>query len=165
MQNFDHFVSDFIIRSAVPVVTVALLSSIPAAAQAPKLSTQQLNSPTLNVNKPIAAPKAYSPNLNKPITTAPITVQRPVPDNNPRPMAHGSIKSGTIKLTEPSGRTYHTAPGSSPFRGADKVRPAIPDPATAADAAAHDAALAAAGAALHSASCIPRSDGTTPPGC
>jgi hypothetical protein len=95
MQNFDHFVSDFIIRSAVPVVTVALLSSIPAAGQT-KLSTQQLNSPTLNVNKPIAAPKAYSPNLNKPITTAPITVQRPVPDNNPRPMAHGSIKSGTI---------------------------------------------------------------------
>jgi hypothetical protein len=41
----------------------------------PKLSTQQLSQPTLNVNKPIAvpnkpitvlsAPKAYSPNLNK----------------------------------------------------------------------------------------------------
>ena len=116
---------DYIIRSAVPVATLALLSSIPAAGQAPKLSPQQLNPPISNANNPITAPKPYSPNLNKPITTAPITVQRPVPDNNPRPMAHGSIASGTIKLTEPSGRTYHTAPGPSKFHAADKV-PAIP---------------------------------------
>jgi hypothetical protein len=118
------------IRLAVAVATLASLSSIPAAGQAPKLSPQQLNPPTLNVNKPIAAPKAYSPNLNKPIVVAPITVQRPVPDNNPRPMAHGSIASGTIKLTEPSGRTYHTAPGRSPYRVADKVPaiPAVPQP-------------------------------------
>ena len=34
-----------IIRLAVGVATLALLSSIPAAGQAPKLSTQQLNSP------------------------------------------------------------------------------------------------------------------------
>jgi hypothetical protein len=70
----------------VGVATLALLSSIPAAGQAPKLSTQQLNSPRLNVYKPIAAPNkpiaaqnnpiavpkaltAYSPNGNKQIAT------------------------------------------------------------------------------------------------
>jgi hypothetical protein len=124
-----------VIRLAVAVATLGLLS--PAAGQAPKLSTQQLNQPTLNVNKPIAAPKVYSPNLNKPITAAPITVQRPVPDDKPRPMAHGSIASGTIKLTEPSGHTYyHTAPGRSPYANANnktsKLPPAAdPDPSLA----------------------------------
>jgi hypothetical protein len=141
---------DYIIRSAVPVATLALLSSIPAAAQAPKLSPQQLNSPMSNANNPISAPKPYSPNLNKPITAAPVTVQRPVLDNNPRPMAHGSIASGTIKLNEPSGRTYHTAPGPSQFRGADKVRPAIPDPETA----ARDRYLSDVGAALENQHCL-----------
>ena len=65
-----------IIRLAVGVATLALLFSIPAAGQAPKLSTQQLNTPRLNVYKPIAAPKAdrrpkaltaYSSNGNKQI--------------------------------------------------------------------------------------------------
>jgi len=66
-----------IIRVAVGVPTLALLSSIPAAGQAPKLSPQQLNPPTLSVNKPIAAPikpitvpnalTAVSPNGNKQI--------------------------------------------------------------------------------------------------
>jgi len=59
-----------VIRLAVAVATLGLLSSIPAAGQA-KLSTQQLNSSTLNVNKPIAAPNkpitVLSPNLNKSI--------------------------------------------------------------------------------------------------
>jgi hypothetical protein len=49
------------IRIAAAAATLGMLSSIPAAGQA-KLSTQQLNSATLNVNKPIAAPKVYSPN-------------------------------------------------------------------------------------------------------
>jgi hypothetical protein len=68
-----------VIRLAVAVATLALLSSIPAAGQAPKLSTQQFNQPRLNVYKPIAAPNkpiavpkaltAYSPNGNKQIAT------------------------------------------------------------------------------------------------
>jgi hypothetical protein len=76
-----------IIRLAVAVATFALLSSIPAAGQATKLSPQQLNSPTLSVNKPIAAPKAYSPNLNKPIAapTASSTFQRPVTNRDMKP--------------------------------------------------------------------------------
>lgn len=62
-----------IIRLAVAVATLALLSSIPAAGQAPKLSPQQLNPPTLNGNKPIAAPTASS------------TFQRPVTNRDMKP--------------------------------------------------------------------------------
>jgi hypothetical protein len=121
-----------VIRLAAAVATLGLLSSIPAAGQA-KLSTQQLNSPTLNANKPIAAPKVYSPNLTKPITAAPVTVQRPVPDNNPRPMAHGSIASGTITYRPPNidkngGNPY---PGAPPYANANKTSklpPAAPAP-------------------------------------
>jgi hypothetical protein len=79
-----------VIRLAVAVATLGLLSSIPAAGQA-KLSPQQLNSSTLNVNKPIATPKVYSPSLNKPISTPKaLAVQRPVPDNKPRPSGSSS---------------------------------------------------------------------------
>src|SRR5450631_2386392 len=132
-----------VIRLAVAVATLGLLS--PAAGQAPKLSTQQLNQPTLNVNKPIAAPKVYSPNLNKPITAAPITVQRPVPDDKPRPLAHGSIASGTIKLTEPSGHTYyHTAPGRSPYANGNNKTSELPP------AADPDPSLAGYGGILQS---------------
>jgi hypothetical protein len=74
-----------IIRLAVAVATLALLSSIPAAGQAPKLSPQQLNPPTLNGNKPIAAPKAYSPNLNKPI--AALSAPKPATPNGNKPIA------------------------------------------------------------------------------
>ena len=60
-----------IIRLAVGVATLALLFSIPAAGQAPKLSTQQLNTPEAeSAHKTIAAPKAltaYSSNGNKQI--------------------------------------------------------------------------------------------------
>lgn len=146
-------------RLAVTVATLALLVSNPAAAQAPKLSPQQLNPAALNVNKPIAAPKVYSPNQIKPITAAPITVRRPVPDNNPRPMAHGSIASGTITYSPPP-RAYghkYDPPGASPFRNADKVPPAIPDPETA----AQDRAMSEIGSALSGPSCI--RPGT--PGC
>jgi hypothetical protein len=73
---------DYIIRLTIAMATLALFSSIPAAAQS-KLSPQQFNPPEL-----IAAPKpptAYSPNGNKPVPA--LTVQRPVPirDMNPRP--------------------------------------------------------------------------------
>jgi hypothetical protein len=113
-----------VIRLVAAVATLGLLSSIPAAGQA-KLSTQQLNSPTLDVNKPIAAPKAYSPNLNKPITAAKITVQRPVPDNNPRPMAHGSIASGTINLN-PGTPSYANDNKTSKLPPSPNPNPAIP---------------------------------------
>jgi hypothetical protein len=97
-----------VIRLVFAVATLALLSSIPAAGQAPKLSPQQLNPPTVSVNKPIAVPnkliivpktptaslaksKVDSPNLNKPIAAAPrgtIAFQRPVGNRN--------LKSRTI---------------------------------------------------------------------
>ena len=103
-----------IIRLAVGVTTLALLSTIPAAGQttAPsKLSPQQLNPATLNVNKRIAAPnkpitvltptanslnwnkqlaapRAYSPNRNQPIAATPpkgtLAFKRPVPCPNMR---------------------------------------------------------------------------------
>lgn len=50
---------DYIIRCAVPVVSLALLTSNPAAGQVPKLSQQQLNPTASIVNKPITAAKAY----------------------------------------------------------------------------------------------------------
>jgi hypothetical protein len=76
------------IRLAVAVATLAVLSSIPAAGQAPKLSPQQLNSPALGVNKPIAVPKsptAYSPNLNKPIAV--LSAPKPATPNGNKPIA------------------------------------------------------------------------------
>jgi hypothetical protein len=94
-----------VIRLAVAVATLALLSSIPAAGQAPKLSTQQLNPPTLSVNKPIAAPKAYSPNLNKPIAAAPITVQRPVTNRDMKPRDFSGPNTNAPRVLA---RTYPT---------------------------------------------------------
>ena len=110
-----------IIRLAAAVATLGLLSSIPAAGQAPKLSSQQLNPPTSNFkpiappNKPItvlksstvalspngnkgsiAAPKAYSPNGNKDIAAAPpkgtLAFKRPVPCPN---MRYSASANGT----------------------------------------------------------------------
>jgi len=72
-------------RLAIAVATLSLFSSIPAAGQAPKLSSQQLNAPTLIVNKPITPPKAYSPNLTNAVVAKPlITAVRPVPEKQPR---------------------------------------------------------------------------------
>jgi hypothetical protein len=97
--------ADFL-RPAAAVATLAVMFSIPAAGQAPKLSTQQLNSPLMT------PPKAYSPNLNKPISAPKaLAIQHPTPDMKPRPMAHGSIASGTVKYTSPNGGR----PGSSSY--------------------------------------------------
>ena len=71
-----------IIRLAVGVATFALLSSIPAAGQAPKLSAQQLN---------IAVPKvpttAYSPKLSA------------QPLNTPLPNGNKSVTAATVPTT------------------------------------------------------------------
>jgi hypothetical protein len=83
-----------VIHLAVPLATLGLLSSIPAAGQStppPKLSPQQLNPPTPNGNKPIAAPNKPIAAPNKPITVpmaaGTVALQRPVPnrDMKPRP--------------------------------------------------------------------------------
>jgi hypothetical protein len=108
-----------VLRGAGAVATLALLSSIPAAGQAPKLSPQQLNQPTLNANKPIAAPvspKPLSPNMNKPIAMARPTFHRPATDTKLRPMAHGSIASGTLTWTRDQ-RRWHDGVGGNPYPG------------------------------------------------
>jgi hypothetical protein len=99
-----------IIRLAVAVATLALLSSMPAAGQASKLSSQQLNSPTLNVNKPIAAPKVYSPNGNKliaaPTASSTSAFQRPVTNRDMKPRDYsGRNFNGPPVLA----RTYPTS--------------------------------------------------------
>jgi hypothetical protein len=111
---------DDIIRLAAAVAALALLSSIPAAAQAPKLSPQQLNPPTLIVNKPIAAPKAYSPNLNKPIAAPKgIAFQRPVPNRKMKTVTtpgDGPVTEQTDILGNPIVPiiTYGPCPGGVP---------------------------------------------------
>ena len=77
------------IRIAVTVATLAVVSSIPAAGQAPKLSPQQFNPPTLNVNRPIAAP-------NKPITVLRSPTVATFPNGN-KPIA--APKTPTASLT------------------------------------------------------------------
>lgn len=82
---------DYVVRFAAAVAALGTLSSMPAAGQAPKLSAQQLNPPTSIVTKPITAPKAYPPNLNKPISVPKaLAVQRPRPDMKPRPSGGSS---------------------------------------------------------------------------
>ena len=77
-----------VIRLPVAVATLAVLSSIPAAGQAPKLSPQQLNPPTLSVNKPIAAPI-------KPITV-PKALTAVSPSGNKQIAAPGAYSSPNL---------------------------------------------------------------------
>jgi hypothetical protein len=105
-----------VIRLAVGVATLALLSSIPAAAQAPKLSPQQLNPPAPNVNKPIAAPikpitvpnalTAVSPNGNKQIA-APGVYSPNMNRSIAAPKASGTVAlvpGSNVKRAPPSDR-------------------------------------------------------------
>jgi hypothetical protein len=114
--NEDTMMLVNIIRLAVGVATLALLSSIPAAAQAPKLSPQQLNPPALNVNKPIAAPikpitvpnalTAVSPNGNKQIA-APGAYSSNLNTSIAAPRASGTIAlvpDRNVKRASPSYR-------------------------------------------------------------
>jgi len=101
-----------IIRLAAAVATLGLLSSIPAAGQAPKLSTQQLNPPTSNF-KPIAAP-------NKPITV-PKALTSVSPDGNKRIAAPLPNSPNLNKIAAPHWRTeksrrYH---GDDPVQQTD----------------------------------------------
>jgi hypothetical protein len=127
-----------IIRLAAAVAALGLLSSIPAAGQA-KLSTQQLNSPTLNVNKPIAAPNkpitVLSPNGNKliaaPKASGTSAFQRPVVVRDTKTRAYsernfngppdpnlagygGLTNSPAAPTVSAPGFTYPPCPGGTP---------------------------------------------------
>jgi hypothetical protein len=129
-----------VIRLPVAVATLAVLSSIPAAGQAPKLSPQQLNPPTLSVNKPIAVPnkliivpktptaslaksKVDSQNLNKPIAAAPretIKFQHPKRDVPPLLTPENTTPNGSniFGQQDPGPNiVYPPCPGGAPRSG------------------------------------------------
>jgi hypothetical protein len=122
------------VRFTVAVAALGLLSSIPAAGQAPKLSPQQLNPP---VPKQFTLP---APMGSKPIATprAPIVYIPPAPmGSKPIAAPRAPAASRTIAL-QPAVRSRGAKPGDADVR----------------QPTAEDAAEAAAGAAIHSASCI-----------